>query len=270
MRLWVLGSGSKGNAFVVECAGRRVLVDVGFPPRTLAARMTLAGIAPESIDSAVITHEHGAHICGASRAAARWNWTVHASTGTLAADGTLRTCEVRAFEAGATLELDTMRIQTIPTAHDAADSVALVITSCGSGARLGIAYDLGSVTASVARAMRDLDCLVVEANHDEQMLRAGPYPRVVQNRIAGRRGHLSNRDGAELARGAAHPALRQLILAHVSEHCNTPQVAHEEFARVMGRTRFRGRIDVAPQRRVMGPIDVGTARPRATQMELAL
>lgn len=270
VRLWVLGSGSKGNALVVECDGCRVLVDVGFPPRTLAARMAVAGIAPESIEAAVITHEHGDHICGAARSAERWGWTVHASTGTLAADRALRRADARGFEAGAALEMDTMRIQTTPTSHDAAESVALVVTARRTGARLGIAYDLGAVTANIARAMRDLDCLVVELNHDEGMLRTGPYPRVVQNRIAGRRGHLSNRDGAALARDVAHGGLRNVLLAHVSENCNTPRAAHEECTRAMRGTRFRGRISVAPQRAVMGPIDVGARTARAVQMELEL
>ena len=270
MRFWILGSGSKGNALVVECDGRRVIVDVGFPLRTLAGRLEVAGIAPESIDAAVLTHEHGDHACGAARAAGRWNWTVHASGVTVAADLALQEADVRGFESGATLELDTMRIETTPTSHDAAEPVALVVTSHRSGARLGIAYDLGTVSANVARAMRDLDCLVVEANHDEAMLRAGPYPRVVQERIAGRRGHLSNRDGAELARGAAHGGLRNVVLAHVSEQCNTPGAAHQEFTRVMRGTRVRGRIDVAPQRAVLGPIDVGGKTPRGIQMELPL
>jgi phosphoribosyl 1,2-cyclic phosphodiesterase len=270
VRLWVLGSGSKGNALVVECAGHRVLVDVGFPARSLAARMMIAGIPPESIDAAVITHEHGDHICGAARGARKWGWAVHASTGTLAAERALQEADARGFESGATLELDTMRIQTTPTSHDAADSVALVVTARRTGARLGIAYDLGTVTANIARAMRDLDCLVVEMNHDEEMLRFGPYPRSVQNRIAGRRGHLSNQDGAGLARGVAHGGLRHVILAHVSENCNTPRAAQEECTRAMRGTRFQGRIDVAPQRAVLGPIDVGSKSRRATQLELGL
>lgn len=269
MRLWMLGSGSKGNALLIECGERRVLVDVGFPPRTLAARLAAIGVTPESIDAAVLTHEHGDHVCGAARSALQWGWTLHASTGTIEATPALREADARAFDAGATLELDTLRIQTTPTSHDASESVALVVTCGSSGARLGIAYDLGAVTANVAKAMRDLDCLIVEANHDEGMLRMGPYPRVVQDRIAGRRGHLSNRDGAELARGCAHGALRQVVLAHVSEQCNTPAAAHEEFTRTLARTRFRGKLEVAGQRTVLGPVEVGNARGSARQLELA-
>ncbi len=270
MRLWVLGSGSKGNALLVECDGRRVLVDVGFPPQILEARLLAIGVEPEAIDAAVITHEHGDHVCGAARCADRWGWKLHATPGTIAATPALLEADVRAFDAGATLDLDTMRVQTTRTSHDAAESVALVLTGTRTGARLGIAYDLGAVTSNVTRAMRDLDLLVVETNHDPGMLRTGPYPRVVQRRIASRRGHLDNHDGAALAGACAHGGLRQVILAHVSEQCNTPRVAHAEVSRVMARTRFRGRIDVAMQRAVVGPFRVGAATSRAVQLELGI
>jgi len=270
VRLWVLGSGSKGNALVVECDGHRALVDVGFPRRALEARLRAVGVAPESIEAAVITHEHGDHVCGAVHSARRWGWTLHATTGTIAATPALRQARARAFEAGATLELDTMRIQTVPTSHDARESVALVLTATRTGARLGIAYDLGAVTHTLTRALRELDTLVVETNHDAGMLRAGPYPRSVQNRIASRRGHLENRDGAALARECVHGGLRQVILAHVSENCNTPRAAHSEVSRVMARTRFRGRIDVAKQRTIMGPYDIGAPRAGGVQLELTL
>ena len=270
VRLWVLGSGSKGNALLVECDGQRALVDVGFPLRAMEARLRAVGVAPESVDAAVITHEHGDHICGAARSARRWGWALHATAGTIAVSHSLREVSATAFEAGATLELDTMRIQTTPTSHDARESVALVLTSRRTGARLGIAYDLGAVTLNVVRALRDVDTLVVETNHDAVMLRNGPYPRSVQNRIASRRGHLENRDGATLARECMHAGLRQLVLAHVSENCNTPAAAHAEVTRVMKRTRFRGRIDVAKQRTIMGPYDVGGGRTDGVQLELTL
>lgn len=269
MRLWLLGSGSRGNALLVECDGHRVLVDAGFPSRTLERRLKFVGIAPESVDAVVITHEHGDHACGAARGAERWGWTIHATRGTVAAIPSLRAAGARTFEAGATLALDTMRIETTRTSHDAVESVALVVTGCRTGGRIGIAYDLGAVTGNVVRALGDCDLLVVETNHDAGMLRSGPYPRSVQNRIASRRGHLENGEGARLARECVHAGLRQLVLAHVSENCNTPAAAHGEVSRVMRRTRFRGRIDVARQRAIMGPYEIGK-HTRAEQLELGV
>ena len=270
MRLWVLGSGSKGNALLVECEGRRVLVDVGFPARTLEARLLAIGVEPESIDAAVITHEHGDHACGAARGAARWGWTLHATTGTLAAMSELRESDARAFDAGATLELDTMRIATTTTSHDAEESIAVVVTAQRTGARLGIVYDLGTATENVRRLLRELDVLVVETNHDQGMLRAGPYPWIVQRRIAGRQGHLDNCAGAALARDCVHGGLRQVILAHVSEQCNTPRAAHAEVSRVLARTRFRGRLDVAAQREVTGPFRIEACAGASVQLELGV
>ncbi|HUF27530.1 MAG TPA: MBL fold metallo-hydrolase [Gemmatimonadaceae bacterium] len=270
MKLWILGSGSKGNALLVECDGQRVLVDAGFPSRTLAARLGAIGVAPESIEAAVITHEHGDHACGAARSAAEWGWKLHATAGTLACCPSLRKAGARSFATGATIDLGRIRVETTETSHDAAESVALVVTCRRTGARLGIAYDLGAATPPLARALRDLDLLVLESNHDDDMLRFGPYPRVVQNRIAGRRGHLSNGDAARLAQSCAHGGLRQLVLAHVSEQCNTPGTAHRAVSEAVRATRFRGRIDVAGQRTISGPYHVGARKSAAVQLELGL
>jgi len=185
VKLWMLGSGSRGNALLLECAGSRVLIDAGFSPRVLSARLAEIGVAGESIEALIVTHEHTDHVRGARSCAKRWGWELYATAGTAAAYGELASGSVRTFVAGDTLELREMSLRSVPTPHDAAEPVAFVATARRSGMRAGIAYDIGHVTTTLRSALTELDLLVLESNHDREMLRNGPYPRIVQTRIAG-------------------------------------------------------------------------------------
>lgn len=253
MRIWALGTSSAGNAFLLECEGARVLVDAGFPPRTLAARLASVGVAPESVEGVVLTHEHGDHVRGAADGAARWGWSLSASAGTVAADSDLAAAGARTFHAGDTLAFSTMTIATIPVPHDAAEPVALVATARSSGVRVGIAYDIGHAPEPLARALERVDVLVLEANHDETMLRDGPYPPVVRARIAGAYGHLSNRAAAELGARCAHRALSAVVLAHLSARCNTPALATQAVRATLAGSAPRARTVPAPRAGVAGP-----------------
>jgi phosphoribosyl 1,2-cyclic phosphodiesterase len=175
MKVHVLGSGSGGNAVVLETGYQTVLVDAGFSPRRLKERMRQVGLAPEQITALVLTHEHGDHISGARFAAARWNWPVYGTPGTLEG-GRWRRAKVFSVEPRRELVLDDLAFRFVRTPHDAREPVALVATTRSSGARIGIAYDLGHVTQRFASHFADVDVLLLEANHDEEMLRTGPYP----------------------------------------------------------------------------------------------
>lgn len=266
MRVWILGSGSRGNAIVLDAGRTRVLVDCGYPPRTLAGRMRACGIAPESVCALIITHEHGDHVRGAAKGASKWGWTVYASAGT--ARASRRLSGASTFRAGAALHIGDVTVQTVRIAHDAADPVALVACDERSGIRAAIAHDLGAPTDALRRAISGVDVLVLEANHDEGMLRAGPYPPFLQARISGGRGHLSNRFAAGLARQTAHAGLRDVVLAHLSEQNNTPATAHRAVAAALRGTRFRGRLTPAAQDAPCGPF--GPAAKAAVSRQLAL
>jgi phosphoribosyl 1,2-cyclic phosphodiesterase len=270
MKVWMLGSGSRGNAVLLESAGTRVLIDAGFPARIMSERLAAIGVTCESVSAVLITHEHQDHVCGVTAGARRWGWSVHASTGTIAACPALADI-ARPFAAGSTLELDELSIATVPTSHDAADPVAFVATARRSGARAGVIYDLGHAGARVRGALTDLDILVLEANHDEGMLRAGPYPPSVQRRIAGPRGHLGNRAAAELARDCAHAKLAHVVLAHLSDTCNDPALATGAVREALTRTRWRGTLRAAPQHGIVGPLAPSARRARAAiQLSLTL
>jgi phosphoribosyl 1,2-cyclic phosphodiesterase len=268
VRLTVLGSGSRGNALVVESGEAALLVDAGFAPRDLAKRCAAAGCDPARIRAIVLTHEHGDHARGARRAAAAWRVPVAASRGTLAAlAGRLAGGTVtRELPAARPVPLAGFRLTAYPSAHDAAEPILLVVED-EAGRRLGVAYDVGSPTAALRHALRGLDALVLEANHDEVLLRSSAYPPTVRARIAGRGGHLSNREAGELAAQCAHPGLALLVLAHLSESCNRADLAEAAVRGALRGTRFAGRIVVAQQDAPTPALEVGA---RGGQLALPL
>lgn len=267
MKLWMLGSGSAGNAVLLEADGSRVLIDAGFGTRTLAMRLKTIDVAPESIEACVITHEHSDHIKGATAAAKKWGWTLHATRGTA---GSLGDAPVQTFAAGDALRFASMTLTAVATPHDATESVGFVATSTSGGARAGVFYDMGHASEAVSAACAGLDLLVLESNHDLDMLRTGPYPRWLQARIGCRTGHLSNPAAGALARSVVHSGLSHLVLAHLSERCNKPDVALANMKAAVKGTRFAGTVTAAHQDRVAGPFVAGRASVGAAPLQYSL
>jgi phosphoribosyl 1,2-cyclic phosphodiesterase len=267
VKVWMLGSGSRGNAMLLETGEWRVLVDAGFGPRALGERLACVGVEPRSIAAVVVTHEHSDHVSGVRSAAKRWGWSVFATAGTRMHTPELAKTPVTIIRRGAEFNIGDLEFRAVAAPHDAAEPIALIATDRPSGARVGIAYDLGHAPETLRRALQDLDLLVLEANYDEEMLRTGPYPRTVQNRIAGRNGHLSNRAAAELAGRCVSPSLTNIVLAHLSENCNTPRLALTAVGHVLRKARFRGRLTAANQDGVCGPFG-GGARRVSVQLDL--
>jgi phosphoribosyl 1,2-cyclic phosphodiesterase len=254
MRTWVLGSGSRGNAVLLEADGVRVLIDAGFAPRELARRLAAIDVDPASIEAVLLTHEHTDHARAAAAGRLAFGWCVYASPRTVAADAGLQEAGAVAVVVGATVSLSTMDLVTVPVPHDAAEPIAVVATAQRTGARTGVAYDLGHATPGVRQALAGLDLLVLEANHDLTMLREGPYPPTVAKRIAGRHGHLDNGAAAALARAVAHRALGGVVLAHLSARCNEPRLAMRAVTDALAGVR-RGDVpvSVASQDAIAGP-----------------
>lgn len=272
MRLWVLGSGSGGNAVLVETMRSRILVDAGFAPRVLKRRLAVAGVAPESIEAVVVTHEHADHMKGVAAAARRWGWTVVSTAGTRMMCPEWANLRTILTPRKSSVVVGDFHLETVPVSHDANEPIAVIVTSLGEGARAGIVYDLGHVGESVSRALDKLDILVIEANHDEGMLRAGPYPPSVQARIRGKFGHLSNRDAAQAASESIHAGLNNIVLAHLSEKNNNPRTALGTVGDSLRRAKFKGRLTAASQSSVIGPICVvaGPTTAAAAPIQLAL
>jgi phosphoribosyl 1,2-cyclic phosphodiesterase len=267
VRAWTLGSGSRGNALLLETDGTRVLIDAGYAPREMMRRLAALSVAPESISALLVTHEHFDHARGVAAAQRRWRWHVFGSAGTLACVRRLDRTRATAVEPGTSWTVGAMAFELVRVPHDAAAPTAVIATGERSGFRTGIAHDFGSVSDVLRRRLAGLDLLLLESNHDEGMLRSGPYPLFLQDRIAGRNGHLSNRQSAMLARDVASRALAQLVLLHLSEANNAPRHALAAAAHAL-RGRGRCAVSAAPQDGVAGPF--GDARGRAAQLRLAL
>jgi phosphoribosyl 1,2-cyclic phosphodiesterase len=261
-RLVVLGSGSKGNALAITVNGATLLVDAGFSAREILRRAADADVALDAVAGIALTHEHGDHASGALLLARQLKVPVLCSPGTWErlrgrAGGTHHVPLTMASAA----EAGPFRIEAALTSHDAAEPLALAVASEGA-ASIGIAYDLGRPTAAVRYLLRGHTALVLEANHDDVLLRTSGYPPVVQQRIAGAGGHLSNRAAAELLADLVHPGLSVVVLAHLSERCNTEQHARETVAPALATAGFGGELHVARQAGATGPFTLPIHPPR--------
>jgi len=266
-RLFALGSGSQGNCFALASDGAVLLIDAGFSAREIARRAETGGLALEQVIGIVLTHEHGDHARGAARLASRLRVPILTAPGTHAR---LRADARRAthLPLGLTAEvaLGPFTVRACPTSHDAAEPLALAVHTA-DGARVGVAYDLGRATIATRYLLRGLTAIVLEANHDDVLLRTSGYPPVVQQRIAGSGGHLSNRAAAELLAELHHPGLGVVVLAHLSQRCNTAAGARAAIEPALRRVGFRGTLYVAEQDAPLPAIDV---RPAVLELPLAL
>lgn len=272
MQVTVLGSGSRGNSILVESGSTRILVDAGFSGREIERRLAGIGVEIRSIDALVVTHEHVDHTRGMGVLARRFDLPLHLTPLTAEASSRFLSGRERIHEyrAGIPFSIGTLEISPFLTVHDAADPVAVSVTESHSGEKLGIATDLGRPNTQVRHALENCHILILEANHDEAMLRAGPYPRSVQARIASSHGHLSNHMAASFGRELLHDGLGAVVLAHLSAECNTPGLALEVVGEALTRAGWSGRLSVAPQDRVHERIDVGALRRSSGPAQLPL
>lgn len=230
MRIASLGSGSGGNATLIEAAESRVLLDCGFGPRVIARRLHALGVEPETLDAIAITHEHDDHLRGLVRFADRHGLPVYATHGTFRA---LEQRPLRAepFDAHRPLRLAGLVLEPFPVVHDATEPCQFVI---GDGRRrLGVLTDTGQGTPHMTTMLRACDAILLECNHDPAMLRAGPYPRWLQERIAGRFGHLANAQAAELLSMLDRSRLQHVLAGHLSERNNAPEAVRAAIEPVL-------------------------------------
>jgi phosphoribosyl 1,2-cyclic phosphodiesterase len=237
LRFRSLGSGSTGNATLVEATsgGRtsRLLVDCGFALRHLDARLARIGLAACDIDAIFVTHEHGDHIGCTHALSRREHIPVWMSEGTwLATGGRDFKGRLNLARDGLDIEVGDLLVQPFTVPHDAREPLQL---RCTDGARsLGILTDLGHATPHVLGRLMYLDALLLEFNHDSDMLAGSAYPPFLKLRVGGNYGHLSNTAAATIARTVCHPGLRHLLGAHLSEQNNKPDVVRRVMAEALG------------------------------------
>ena len=243
----MLASGSKGNAIYVSDNSTAILVDSGLSGVEIERRLKSRGLNPSELDAILVTHEHADHIHGVGILARRFSLPVYISRktgmGVPAKAGFIR--DMINFECGSTFMLKTLKIHPFSISHDAADPAGFTITQ--DGTKIGIATDLGIATSMAVEHLKGCSLLILEANHDPDMLVNGPYPWPVKQRIKSRTGHLSNEDSKKLIMKVKHPRLKHIILAHLSETNNTPGKALSVVREAINLSETE--IDVAMQDR---------------------
>ncbi|MGE0157651.1 MAG: MBL fold metallo-hydrolase [Geobacter sp.] len=229
MKICSLASGSKGNCLYLETGETRLLVDAGLSLRELTARLLTIGVAPETINAVLVTHEHLDHIRSAGSFARRYQVPVLVSYATRqAAASYLKKAPLLEFETGYAFAFRDCMVDPFPVTHDCCDPVGFLVES--SEGRFGSATDLGVVTRLVRDKLQGCRALNLEANHDPEMLLNGPYPWHLKQRIKSRHGHLSNQESLELLHDLAHADLQALVMAHLSEVNNHPDRVAETTA----------------------------------------
>lgn len=233
------------------------MFDAGFELPFLVERLRAAGLHPWQIDDVVLSHGHRDHVVGAAAGARAYGWRVWGSLGTVWRWRALREIPLRGFEPGASFTAGPWTVHTTPVPHDVDDSAAFLAAADEEPAlRVGYATDFGRAPDALVDLFRGASALVLESNHDREMLRTGPYPPDRQARVGGEFGHLSNDRAGAVLRAVAHPGLAQVVLGHISRHNNTPALALASAESALAGTGFRGGLWAAPQDDVLGPLDV--------------
>jgi len=231
VKLTVLASGSAGNCSLVQAGGVNILVDAGLSGKRTVERLAGLGLGPGDIAAVLITHEHSDHVMGLPVLAKRHHIPVHANHQTAAF---LRTALGKyegwcLFETGSVIDFGPLQVESFPVPHDAYDPVGFVVR--GLGKSLAFLTDLGYATRLVIDRVREVDLLLLEANYDPQLLQKDTKrPWSVKQRIMQRNGHLSNEAAAQVVEQVLTPRLRHLLLGHLSEDCNTPELAEAVVA----------------------------------------
>lgn len=236
MRFASLGSGSSGNSLVIETSATRVLLDCGFGLRELTKRMGRLGLTPDQLTGILVTHEHDDHVGGVFRLANKYQipvWLTH-GTFVMAERYMPSRCDftVNVIDSHEPFELGDFHVQPFPVPHDAREPVQFVL---GNGKRrLGILTDTGTSTPCIENMLNGCDGLVLECNHDLEMLMNGPYSRPLKKRVSSRLGHLDNHTSANLLARLDNSKLKHLLAAHLSAKNNLPHLARNALSAVLG------------------------------------
>jgi phosphoribosyl 1,2-cyclic phosphodiesterase len=254
VRFASLGSGSRGNALLVEAGNTRVLIDAGFGPREMSRRLARLNLAGEDVDAVLVTHEHSDHVGGVFACARRFGWTVLLTHGTLTACGADQAQErTTIIDSHKPFSVGDLGIHPFPVPHDAREPVQFVLTD--GAARLGVLTDAGHVTSHMVAMLDGCEALVLECNHDAAMLAQGSYPPALKRRVGGPWGHLDNAAAASLLDQLDVSRLRHVVAAHLSKQNNSPMLARVALSAALGCAPEW--ISIATQSEGFGWRDVG-------------
>lgn len=233
VELTILGSGSSGNVALLSTAKTRLLIDAGLSRRETLKRLEAAGLRPDGLTAILLSHEHADHAAHAAALAEEFRAPVYLSEGT--AEAVPGLARVERFRPGERFTIGDVEVIPFAVPHDAREPVAFRFET--QGVKLALAVDLGYLTALVKEQLRGCDAVLLEANHDLEMLRQGPYPWFIKQRVMSRLGHLSNDALAEFLEHDFDGAARTVVLAHLSENNNAPEVARLAAEQALERRR---------------------------------
>lgn len=260
MRVTILGSGSEGNSLLVESENTSVLVDAGLSYRKLVQRFEAIGREPPaSVDAVLVTHSHGDHCAHASTYASRFGCPVRAADATMRVLRLRPSIERETFPSGRAFRVGDISIRSRKIPHDA-PQVALKFETRETS--VGLVTDLGHVPKGLAGFLRDCETLLLESNHDADLLETGPYPAHLKRRVGGSLGHLSNAQAADLLAEVGH-CMREVVLMHLSETNNSAQLARCSADAALGHGGTKLRIAMQREPLVLGG-------PKEGQLQLAL
>jgi len=249
VKVCVLASGSSGNCTLIASNRTRILLDVGLSRREVCSRLSAIGEQPEKLDAILVTHEHTDHVSGLAVLARKLRipiFMTHLTAPTIPFEDYMPILET--FQAGSRFSIGDLEIDSFTIPHDALDPVGYCIRS--QGIKIGVVTDLGYIPDSIPFHLRGTHLLVLESNHDLEMLKVGPYPWSVKQRVMGRKGHLSNEVASDFIRRDLDPSTVALVLAHLSEHNNHPELVRLVGTQALKTRGLSTRLVVAEHRKM--------------------
>ena len=249
LRICILASSSAGNSTFIATGHTRILVDAGLSAREICGRLTAIGESVESLDAVLVSHEHGDHVSGLLpllRKAGKARLYMTRLSAPCIDWGKYEPRYPQFFHAGQTFRIGDIGVQTFTVPHDSVDPVGFCLTV--DGIRIGLVTDLGYIPDSVRVHLRGAEFLMLESNHDLDMLKVGPYPWSVKQRVMGRNGHLSNSIVSDYILDGLDSCVRTLVLTHLSEHNNHPAIVHMSAAQAIGRRGIPANLVVSMPR----------------------
>ena len=228
LRFASLGSGSRGNAVLVESGSTLLMVDCGLTLKAAEARLRGLGRHPRDVDALLVTHEHSDHIQGVARFARRHGTSVWMTPGTASSGAARKLAHINTFSCHRRLEIGSIDVQPFPVPHDAREPAQFAFQA--GGRKLGILTDTGHITSHIKERLTRCDAIALECNHDLDTLWRGSYPEHLKSRVASSLGHLNNGQSAALLDAVGHPGLQWVVALHLSEKNNTPDLVHRSLA----------------------------------------